>query len=181
MVLADYSKTPAEVAHIKPLLPSQSVAEPQSADPNKHRRASQTVAAFPEISCLHCQKKSWRSSMTMPTCERLWKLCYRHSDMARKPSIGGSLPHCRGDQPGALPRHRHSARRHFRRRIGASIGGGWLQVSNHLHNGIRRRIDQEQSCGRRRHCALDQAVPVKCVVWRRSSRRLDRRPPARTG
>jgi hypothetical protein len=37
MVLADYSKTPAEVAHIKPLPPSQKRLDraAQSAEPNK--------------------------------------------------------------------------------------------------------------------------------------------------
>jgi CheY-like chemotaxis protein len=34
---------------------------------------------------------------------------------------------------------------------------------NHIHNGARRRMDQEQSRGRRRHCDPDQAVSVKCL------------------
>src|SRR3984885_9824316 len=61
MVLADYSKTPAEVAHIKPLLPSQKAPQPnqhKALTQTNNRWASQAVAIIPELSCLHCRKKS---------------------------------------------------------------------------------------------------------------------------
>src|SRR5580692_6715468 len=45
MVLADYSKTPMEVAHIKPLLPSQKTSQP-----NRHIAQTQTAGGQAERS-----------------------------------------------------------------------------------------------------------------------------------